>query len=245
MLDELRVLREAVQRYRAAAVAAGQSWPEAADTQDAQHPNLDLVYRVFDVDHVPEQLGWLVTEGWHPTWPCPAGGSLLPWPTDNDTALASLDALSFSVCTPFHWRHQIPLFQFDRYVYTFVLEGDHKGEIWRYLISPDLWDPLRAASSLAALFTEWTKGIAAGVVFYRRFDNRLRVGEPTETARPFDVLRRQAPDLDPLAFPIDIPAPFVRERQREHGVDLDCIDRPECQGELQDAIYDVGVSLRL
>jgi hypothetical protein len=86
--------------------------------------------------------------------------------------------------------------------------------------------------------------IAAGVVYHRALDGWLMVGEPTEIARPFDVLRQQAPDLDPLAFPIDIPAPVMRERQREHGVDLDCIDRgPECQGELQDAVFAVRASL--
>lgn len=72
------------------------------------------------------------------------------------------------------------------------------------------------------------------------------VGEPTDIARPFDVLREQAPDLDPLAFPIDIPEPVMRERQREYGVDLDCIDRgPECQAELQDAVFAVRASLGL
>jgi hypothetical protein len=241
MLDELRVLRDAVQGYRVAATAAGIAWPERADTQP---PDLDLVHRLFDVDHFPEQLNWLESEGWDPRWPCPGFGYLLSWPT-ADTAGASLDMLSFSVGTPFHWRHQIPLFHFDPYVFTFVLEGDHEGEIWRYLISPDLYDPVRAAPSLAALFTAWTKGIAAGVVYYR-LDGWLVVGEPTEIARPFDVLRQQAPDLDPLAFPIDIPARVMRERQREFGVDLDCIDRgPECQGELQDAVFAVRASLGL
>jgi hypothetical protein len=245
MLDEMRALREAAQGYRAAVTAAGIAWPERGDTQDAQPPDLDLVYRLFDVDHVPEQLSWLESQGWDPSQPCPEGGWLLPWPTDA-TASASLDDLYFSVGIPFHWRHQVPLFRWDRYVFTFVLEGGHEGEIWRYLISPDVWDPVHAAPSLAALFTTWTKGIAAGVVYCREFDRFLRVGEPSETARPFDVLRQQAPDLDPLAFAIDIPEPVMRERQHEYGVDLDCIDRGyECLAELQDAVDAVRASLGL
>lgn len=88
MLDELRVLRDAVRGYRVAATAACIAWPERADTQDTQPPDLDLVYRLFDVDHVPEQLNWLESEGWDPRWPCPGFGYLLSWPTD-DTAGAS------------------------------------------------------------------------------------------------------------------------------------------------------------
>jgi hypothetical protein len=70
------------------------------------------------------------------------------------------------------------------------------------------------------------------------------VGEPTETARPFDVLQERTPHLDFLAFPIDIPASAMRERQSEYGVDLDCIDRgPECQAEQQNAVDAVCASL--
>jgi len=66
----------------------------------------------------------------------------------------------------------------------------------------------------------------------------------TPIARPFDVLRERAPRLDFLAFPIDIPPSAMRERQREFGVDLDCIDRgPECQAEQQDAVDGVCASL--
>jgi hypothetical protein len=246
MLDEMRVLRAAVQDYRAAALAAAPGRPGPADTQDAQPPDLKLVHRVFDVDHVPEQLIWLQNEGRHPTWPCPGRGAMLRWPTDNPTALASLHRLSFSICTPFHWRHQIPLFEFQPYLYTFVLEDGHEGEIWRYLISPDLWDPARAAPSLAALFTAWTNGIAAGVIYYQPLDGRLMIGEPTEEVHPFDVIRQQAPDLDPFAFPIDIPDAAMRQRQRECGVDLDCIDRDlDRHAELQDAVTAVQRSLGL
>ncbi|MFC7278957.1 hypothetical protein ACFQS1_33755 [Paractinoplanes rhizophilus] len=145
MLDEMRVLRAAIQNYRAAVTAAGVPWPEAGATQDAQPPDLDLIHRVFDVDHLPEQLSWFRFEGWDPRWPCPVDGELEPWPTDARTTRESLSVLCFAIATPFPWRRQIPLFRFDPYVFTFVLDGDHEGEIWRYLISPDLYDPVRAA----------------------------------------------------------------------------------------------------
>ena len=244
MLDEMRALRDAAQAYRAAATAAGLVWPEQADTQGAQPPDLDLVCRLFDVDHVPEQLSWLESQGWDSSWLFPNGGRLLPWPTD-DTASESLRQLSFSVATPFHWRHQFPLFRFNVYVFTFVLDGGHEGEIWRYLISPDQWDPVCAAPSLAALFTEWTKGIAAGVVDYQEHNKWLRVGE-TPGTRPFEVLQQRVPDLDPMAFAIDIPVQVMQERQRECGVDLDCIDRGfECLEELVDDLEAVRASLSL
>jgi len=246
MLDEMHVLRAAIQSYRAAATAtaAGVAWPQRGDTQGAQPPDWNLIHRVFDLDHIPGQLSWFLSEGWDTRWPLPGDGELEPLPTDARTTLSSLTVLSFAIGTPFHWRRQIPLFRFDPYVYTFVLDGDHEGEIWRYLISPDLYDPVRAAPSLAALFAAWTDGIAAGVVYRREGDDWLMVGEPTETARPFDVLRERAPHLDFLAFPIDIPASAMRERQSEYGVDLDCIDRgPECQAEQQDAVDAVCASL--
>ena len=66
------------------------------------------------------------------------------------TAGASLSDLAGSVGTPFPWRRQMPLFRFSVVVFTFVLEGDHEGEIWRYEIGPDHWDTVRAAPSLAA-----------------------------------------------------------------------------------------------
>src|SRR5258705_7316676 len=139
MLDEMRVLREAARGYRGAAQVTGLAWPEPGDPQGAQPPDLGLIRRVFDIDHVPEQLVWLETEGWDRRWPCPENGELTPWPTDDRTARESLAWLSFAIATPFHWRHQIPLFYAQPYVFTFVLEGDHEGEIWRYLISPDLY----------------------------------------------------------------------------------------------------------
>ena len=96
----------------------------------------------------------------------PAGaaqrGWRMPWPEGGD----ALDYLGLSIGTPFPWRQQLPLFFFDAVLYTFVLAGDHEGEIWRYEISPDAWDSVRAATSLATLFDQWTRGIAAGVVVY-------------------------------------------------------------------------------
>jgi hypothetical protein len=244
MLDDMRVLRDAAEAYRAAATAAGLDWPEPADTPSAPPP--DLVHRLFDVDHVPEQLSWLESRPWDSIPLFPNRGYLRPWPTEG-TAGESLDVLSLSIGTPFHWRHQIPIFNFSGdVVYTFVLEGEYEGEIWRYLISPDQWDPVRAARSLAALFTEWTKGIGAGVVYYQELGRCLFVGEPAGRAVPFDELWRQAPDVDPLAFAMDVPAPLMRERQRECGVDLAYLDRGfESWEELTDAVLAVRTSLGL
>jgi hypothetical protein len=242
MLDDMRVLRDVVHGYRAAATALGVAWPDQAATRGGPLP--DLVYRLFDVDHVPEQLTWLESQGWDSRGLFPNGGNLLPWPTD-DTAGESLDLLSSSIGTPFHWRHQIPLFHCPGdVVYTFVLEGDHEGEIWRYLFSPDLWDPVCAAPSLATLFTEWTKGITAGVVYYQEAGRCLYVGEFPGLPVPFDVLWQRAPDVDPFAFSNDIPEPLMRQRQRECGVDLACVDRGfDSWEELTDAVDAVRASL--
>jgi len=130
-------------------------------------------------------------------------------------------------------------------MYTFVLKGDREGEIWRYEASPDGWDSVRAATSLAALFTEWTKGIAAGVVLYRDLDKWLHVGDGVHD--PFNVLLERTPDLDPFAFPVSIShEPLLRARQRECGVDMDCIERgPDCHEELLDAIDATRASLRM
>jgi hypothetical protein len=241
MLDEMPVLRAAVDAYRAAATAAGITWPERADSLGGQPP--DLVYRLFDVDHIAEQLIWLHSQGWdsHPL--LPEGGGLMPWPTD---AGESLGYLHFSVGTPFPWRHQLPLFFFGNLMYAFVLTGDHEGEIWRYEYDPDTWGSVRAAASLAALFTEWTKGIAAGVVAHGQHVRWLQVGDGVND--PFDVLLQRTPDLDPLAFPVAVPythEPLLRARQRECGVDMDCVDQGfECHEELLKTIDAVEASLR-
>ena len=167
MLDSLRVLRDAAEAYRAAATAAGLTWPghaAPARPDRGAGPAPDLVGRLFAVDQVPEQLTWLQAQGWDTVRVFPDGGSLLPWPADVGEALANL---SFAIGTPFPWRQQMPLFHFEIIVYTFVLAGDHQGEIWRYEASPDTWDSVRAATSLAALFGQWTAGITSGVITYR------------------------------------------------------------------------------
>ena len=193
------------------------------------------------MDHFAEQLIWLQSRGWHSQRLLPNGGWILPWPTDVGEAL---DNLSFSIATPFPWRHQLPLFHFEIIVYTFVLAGDHEGEIWRYEASPDAWDSVRAATSLAALFTEWTKGIDAGVVRYHDLDRWLLVRDDVDMA--FE-LQEGDTHLDPFAFPVSVPypqRPLLRARQRDCGVDMDGIDRgPDCQTELLDAIAATRASL--
>lgn len=229
MLDEMRVLRDAVQQYRVAATAAGLTWPAQAAPGG---PPPESVYRLFDVPRVAEQLSWLQSQSWDARL-LPNGGYVLPWPQDGGEALESL---AFSIGTPFPWRRQMPLFHFDFLLYTFVLAGDHEGEIWRYEIAPDAWDVVRAAPSLAALFTEWTKGIAAGVVVYRDHTGWLQVGDGVH--RDIDMLLERMPHLDPLAFPVSMPEqPLLRDRQRECGVDMDCIERGfDCHETLLDEI---------
>ena len=94
MLDDMGVLRDAVAAYRAAATAAGIAWPDHAGPDGGPAP--DLVRRLFDVDHIAEQLNWLESRGWESQRFFPNGGFLLPWPTD---AGGSLDDLSFSIGT--------------------------------------------------------------------------------------------------------------------------------------------------
>lgn len=241
MLDEMTVLRNVAAAYRAAATAAGITWPDRPDTPHAEPP--DLVYRLFDVNHVAEQLIWLQQRGWDSQQILPEGGFLLPWPTDVGETLRSLH---FSIATPFPWRHQMPLFFFGEISYTFVLDGEHEGEIWRYEHNPDTWGSVRAASSLAALFTAWTAGITAGVVSYAADDRWLHVGDGVHD--PFDVLLERVPDLDPFAFPVAVPytqEPLLRARQQACGVDMDCIERGyDCYEELVESIDATQASLR-
>ncbi|WP_329507375.1 hypothetical protein [Streptomyces chiangmaiensis] len=232
----MSVLRDAAQEYRAAATAAGLTWPQAAAPPGASTPLVpppDLVHRLFDVDHVAEQVTWLHSQGWGSRRLLPNGGWLLPWPTATDAGEA-LDNLSLSVGTPFPWRHQLPLFHFEFLIYTLVLAGEHEGEIWRYEIAPDAWDAVRAATSLAALFTEWTKGFAAGVVHYDHPNGCLLVGE--RDRGDVEALMVRTAALDPLAFPVSMPDhPLLRERQAECGVDMSCLDRgPEIMEELME-----------
>jgi hypothetical protein len=241
MLDDMAVLREAAERYRAAATAVGIAWPDPVDPPGGPPP--DLVYRLFDVDHIAEQLTWLHSQGWHSRRILPEGAYLLPWPTDVDE---SFNSLHFSIGTPFHWRHQLPLLRYESIVYTFVLAGDHEGEIWRYENEPDAWASVRAATSLATLFTEWTKGIDAGVVRYRDLDKWLHVSD--DVPDPFSAIMERAPDLDPFAFPVSALSNelLLRARQRECGVDMDCIDRGfDCYEELLDTIDATRDSLRM
>jgi len=241
MLDDMNVLRDAVAGYRAAATAAGVTWPGDPAPSGGRPPDLN---RLSDVDHVAEQVTWLASRGLAPGAPLPEGGALLPWATDP---AEWLDYLSFAIATPFPWRNQLPLFSFDHLVFTFVLAGEHEGEIWRYEIDPDVWGSVRAASSLAALFTTWTNGIAAGVVVYRELDGWLLVG--ADGPDPFALLLERAPDLDPFAFPVFAGVthePLLRARQRECGIDMDCVARgAECQEQLLDAIAATRGSLGL
>ncbi len=238
MLDDMPTLREAARGYRAAASAAGLTWP-AADTPPGVRPPPDLIHRLFDVDHVAEQVSWLQSQGWHAQRLLPDGGELLPWPADGE----ALDTLSLSVGVPFPWRHQLPLFHFGTVVYTFVLAGEYEGEIWRYEIAPDAWDAVRAATSLAALFSTWTKGINAGVIGYDRFNRWLSVSDGTRDS--LGLLQERAPNLDPFAFPVSVALhPLLRARQAECGVDLSCVDRGfERMEELLDEIAAIRTSL--
>lgn len=234
MLDDLQELSEAATAYRAAAAAADLAWPIPAASGGGEPP-LELVRRTFAVDQVPEQLTWLHAQGWGTGRIFPNGGWLMPWPADPGEAL---EDLSFSIGTPFPWRQQIPLFHFDVLLYTFVLAGEHIGEIWRYEISPDAWDSVRAATSLASLFAQWAAGITSGVVSYREADQWLFIDG--DVPDPFQLLLDRDADLDPFAFPVSVPyahLPLLRDRQRVCGVDMDCIERgADCQFELLEAI---------
>jgi hypothetical protein len=245
MLDDMRVLRDAADGYRAAATAAGVTWPDDSGT-GGDDPVPGLVHRLFAVDHVAEQLAWLESQRWGSGRLFPGGGQMVAWPAAEDAGEA-LGLLSLSVGTPFPWRHQMPLFRFSVLVFTIVLAGDHEGEIWRYEIAPDTWDPVRASPSLAGLFTQWTRGLEAGVVWFREDDRWLRVGDPTGVPDELEVLRDRAPDLDPLAFPVSMTGePLLRERQVECGVDLACVDAGfECQEELQEQVDAVRAQLPL
>jgi hypothetical protein len=237
MLDDMAVLREAVEAYRLAATAAGVPLPDGGERSD-ELP-LDVLYQVFDVDHVAEQLIWLRSQGWLYEGGLPEGAYMQPW-TNAD---ALLDELSFAVATPFHWRHQVPLFVDDHLVFTFVLTGDREGEVWRYQIDPDNWMPVRAGHSLAAVFTEWTKGFAANVYDRSRHD-WLQLN--FEGADAVDMLLNRA--LDPFAFPTYIfehlHGDLIPARQRECGVDVARADSFEAHEEILDGIDAARASLR-
>lgn len=233
MLDDMPVLRSAVEEYRAAATAAGVPWQDEDDRTDGLP--VDVLCRLFDVDHIAGQPIWLNTEAL-------PYGRVLPdgaFPLIEDNADDLLRYLSFAVGTPFHWRHQLPLFMTDHIVFAFVLAGDRLGEIWRYQIDVDDWNPARAATGLSAMFAEWTNGFAAGVYYRSPYDSWLHVGDGEDEQRdPVDVLLERG--LDPFAFPVYISQyshkDLLRARQRECGVDIDRADQPEHQEALQDAI---------
>lgn len=212
MLDDVPVLRAAVEAYRAAAMTAGVPCADDGDRND-ELP-FDVLCRVFDVDYIAEQLVWLTSQGWLYERVLPAGAHMLP----RTDAGELLDYLSFAVATPFHWRHQLPLFFTDHLVFTVVLTGDREGEVWRYQIDADNWNPVRAAGSLAGMFTDWTKGFAAGVYDRSPYDGCLYIGYGG--GDPVDVLLER--DLDPFAFPVYISAyphaDLILARQRECGV---------------------------
>jgi hypothetical protein len=67
MLDDMPVLVAAARSYRAAAAAAGVAWPEQDGTHGGPPPT--VAYRLFDVDHVPEQLTWLQSQGFQDAVP--------------------------------------------------------------------------------------------------------------------------------------------------------------------------------
>jgi hypothetical protein len=238
MLDDMRVLRRAVESYQAAATAAGVPWVDEEDRVDGLP--VDALCRIFDVDHIAEQPIWLNTQGLPYGRVLPDGAFPLMWNKADDL----LGYLSFAVGIPFHWRHQLPLFFIDHLVFTFVLTGDNHGEIWRYQIDADDWNPVRAAPSLAALFTEWTKGFAADVYDRSPYDTCLHIGYDGRDR--VDVLLER--DLDPFAFPVHISQyphkDLLRARQLECGVDVDHADQPERQEELLDAIDAALASLR-
>ncbi|WP_328650816.1 hypothetical protein OG598_21660 [Micromonospora sp. NBC_00330] len=232
MLDDMRVLRDAVRDYRLAATAAGLDWPDQDESPTGQAP--DVVRRIFGVDHIAEQLTWLQSQRWPERRLLPNGGWLMSWPEGPD----ALDNLGLSIGTPFPWRHQLPLFHFEYAIFTFVLAGEHEGEIWRYEISPDAWDSVRATTSLATLLDQWTQGIAAGVIVYEGEYNKWLQIEDADSVN-------RVPGLDPLAFPIaPVEETLLRARQRECGVDMAVVeDGFEHNEELLDAIDAAKASL--
>lgn len=246
MLDDMPALRDAVGAYRAAAAAFGIPWPDDRDVVDS--PPLGVLRQVFDVDHIAEQVIWLKSELGGYGRVLPNGAYVQPWPADPRDLLGD-QALSAGV--PFHWRHQLPLAAYDHICFMFVLAGDHEGEIWRYQTEVDDWNPVRAAPSLAVLFTEWTKGFAASA--YCReppLDTWLLVtsDEGPGGDRVGALLER---GLDPFAFPVFLSSvthgDLIRTRQRECGVDTNRADNAEnfddCLLELIDAISTARASL--
>jgi hypothetical protein len=233
VLDDLGALRISVERYRESAVAAGVSWRDMQD-REAILPVGELC-RVLDIECLPEQPVWLNGAGLPYARVLPCGAFPLMWHDAGEV----LNELSASVAVPFHWRHQLPLLSYERIVFTFVLADGFEGEIWRYQFEPDEWNPVRAATSLVAMFEQWNKGFAADVYARGRSDHWLMV-ESVEQLLRFG--------LDPCAFPKHISQvtelDLLRERQVACGVDLNRADDFDALEELGDEVSAVQRSLR-
>lgn len=241
MLDDLPALRDAVAAYRGAAAAFGIPWTDDGD--QAGSPSLDALRQVFDSDHIAEQAIWLKSELGRYGRVLPDGGYTEPWPADPRDLLGDQ---AFSAGTPFHWRHQLPLIAHDHIRFTFVLAGDHEGEIWRFHVDADDWNPVRAAPSLAVMVTEWTKGFAASAYSRQPWDTWLHLtGSDGLADDPVEGLLRRG--LDPFAFPLHLSSvthgEMIRARQRDCGVEMNRADNPDCLEELNDAIDAARASL--
>jgi hypothetical protein len=232
MLDDIGELRSSVERYRESAVATGVSWRDMGE-REAMLP-LGELCRVLDIERLPEQPLWLNRVlPYARVLPC--GAFPLMW---HDAGQV-LGSLSGSVAVPFHWRLQLPLLTYERITFTFVLADGFEGEIWRYQSEPDEWNPVRAATSLVAMFEEWNKGFAAGAYARWRSDHWLMVES---------VEQLLGLGLDPFAFPQHISQvtelDLLRERQMACGVDLDRADDFDALEKLLDEVDAVKASLR-
>jgi hypothetical protein len=239
MLDDMPALRDAVGAYRAATAAFGIRWLD--DGRQVGSPSVSVLRQVFDVDHIAEQVIWLRSELGRYDLVLPDGASAQPWPADPRDMLWDL---AFSAGFPFHWRHQLPLAAHEVVLFTFVLAGEHEGEIWRVNVDVDQKNPVRAASSLAVMFTEWIKGFEVGA-YYSQDEWLLVTSDDGPAGDPVDALLQRR--LDPFAFPVHLSVTshgdLIRARQRECGVDMDRADNFDCLEELHDAIRAAHASL--
>lgn len=241
MLDDMPALRDAVGAYQAAAAAFGIPWLD--DGERPGGPPLGVLRQVFDVDHIAEQVIWLKSGLGRHGRVLPDGGFVEPWPADPRDLLGDQ---AFSTGTPFHWRHQLPLAAYEHVRFTFVLAGDREGEIWRFHVDADDWNPVRAAPSLAVMFTEWTKGFAASAYCRQPWDTWLHLtGNEGPAGDTVDALLKRG--LDPFAFPLHLSSvtheDLIRARQRECGIDMNRADNPDCLEQLNDAIRVARASL--
>lgn len=220
MLDDMRVLRESLERYRVAANAVGFDLPTPESRNP--HPPLDLVRRMTELEDIPEQLTWLHTLGWSGQWWFPCGVHLMDWPGEAQIS-EYLDYSALAVGAPFPWWQQLPLFFTDYAVLTFVLADGHEGEIWHYEWE-DGNSTVRAAPSLAYLFDQWTKALEIGAVVNTGPGGWLQVDGEGNDEQLLEQLAAQG--LDPVAFAQWMAGcSRLREWQTASGVDLDEIDR--------------------